>query len=411
MAGTWHFARTTCLLVLPLVVPDTHSRLAAQTPAGYDAAWRDASALYRQRVEDAGIIGSSLWFADRGRILGKELYGLADVETQRPVSDATIYHWASITKTFTGIAIMQLRDRDLVHLDDPIVHYLPELRAVHNPFGGMDEITIRHLMSHSSGFRGPTWPWGGEEPWHPHEPTAWSQIVAMLPYTRIHFEPGSRYGYSNPAIIFLGRIIEQITGDDYEVYVDKNILKPLGMYRAYFDGTPYHLLGDRSNNYYVTDGQVSANGLDFDTGITVSNGGLNAPIPDMIHYLTFLAGDASYPGADRYGHILATRSLEEMWQIQVEMPAEGESALREAMGLTFFVLRHRDLRVIGHTGGQKGFVSFFYVDPESGAAAIAAFNTLGIASDGDPRPDTRRVLRAVRDRLFENVFPLFRQNR
>ena len=64
----------------------------------------------------------------------------------------------------------------------------------------------------------------------------------MFPYTEIEFKPGSKWSYSNPGIIFLGRVIELLTGDSYEVYVDKNILKPLEMHDTYFDATPYHLL-------------------------------------------------------------------------------------------------------------------------------------------------------------------------
>ena len=104
-------------------------------------------------------------------------------------------------------------------------------------------------MTHSAGFRAPTWPWGGDKPWHPFEPKRYEQLVAMLPYTEILFQPGSRHSYSNPGIVFLGRIIEQLTGDDFEVYVDKNILKPLEMHRSYFDRSPYHLLAHRSHGY------------------------------------------------------------------------------------------------------------------------------------------------------------------
>ena len=124
---------------------------------------------------------------------------------------------------------MQLRDRGLLSLDDPVVKYVPELRLAHNPFGDIAQVKIRHLMSHSAGFRASTWPWGGDKPWHPFEPTSWEQLVAMLPYTDVQFAPGSKYSYSNPGVIFLGRIIQLLSGDDYEVYVAKNILMPLGM--------------------------------------------------------------------------------------------------------------------------------------------------------------------------------------
>lgn len=294
---------------------------------------------------------------------------------------------------------MQLRDRGRLTLDDTVVHYLPELRRVHNPFGSMEAITIRHLLSHSAGFRNPTWPWGGDEPWHEFEPTEWSQLVAMMPYTEILFEPGSRYSYSNPGVIFLGRIIEQLSGDDFEVYIDKNILKPLGMHRSYFDITPYHLLPFRSNNYTVRNGSPVANGLDFDTGITAANGGLNAPFTDMARYLAFLSGSLDSSVANV---VLKRSTLEEMWQPVVPVSEDGYGGdVREAggwapsMGLGFFVLEKDGRRVVGHTGDQKSFRLFYYLEPERKAAVIAAFNTVG-----RPAPDTDRLLSQLRERLL-----------
>ena len=196
----------------------------------------------------------------------------------RPSAADTIFHWASITKTFTGIAILQLRDRGLLSLDDPAVKYLPELRQVHNPFGDMAQVTLRHLLSHSAGFRAPTWPWSEGKDWEPFEPPRYEQLQAMLPYTELLFAPGSRYSYSNPGIVFLGRIIEVLTNEDYEVYVDKNVLKPLGMHRSFFDKTPPHLLRHRSHSYFY-DGRACARPASTSTrGVTVSNGGLNAPL-------------------------------------------------------------------------------------------------------------------------------------
>jgi len=278
----------------------------------FEAAWKPVREFFHENLPEEGVVGGSLVFFHGDTVLATELSGHADLETGRSTDQATIYHWASITKTLTGIAIIQLRDRGRLALDDPIVKYVPELRAVRNPFGLIDALTIRQLLSHSAGFRNPTWPWGGDQPWHPHEPTEWSQLVAMMPYTEVLFAPGSKYSYSNPGVVFLGRAIEVLSGDDYEVYVDKNILRPLGMRASYFDLTPYHLLRHRSNNYDVVEGKPRANGLDFDTGITVSNGGLNAPLPDMIRYLQFLVGAPGVPEAARA--VLSRSSLEEMWR-------------------------------------------------------------------------------------------------
>lgn len=366
--------------------------LRAQKPAAFDARWGETTALFHQLVQTHGIVGASLWFFRGNEVLGREFHGFADFETKRPVDENTIWHWASITKTFTGLAAMQLRDRRLLSLDDPIVRWVPELREVHDPFDSIDRITVRHLLSHSAGFRAGTWPWGGSEPWHPHEPTRWEQLVAMMPYTEVLFEPGSKFSYSNPGIVFVGRAIESITGDDWEVYVDKNILKPLGMHRSYFDVTPYHLLQFRANNYRVVEGEPVANGFDFNTGITVSNGGLNAPVPDMARYLAFLVGGAET-------EVLSRATLEEMWQPIVDA-GEAPDGGREAMGLTWFISERPGFRLIGHTGSQQAFQSFIYLDPATGAAAIGTFNT----DDGR----TRDVLNQLRAKLIADVFPVFR---
>jgi CubicO group peptidase (beta-lactamase class C family) len=385
-------------LLFTAVLLSCPSALQGQVPEGARGAWAETVSAWKATVSAEGIVGASLALLQNGRVLDLQTHGMADLATARRVDEQTIYHWASITKTFTGISIMQLRDRGLLRLDDPIVDYVPELRDVHNPFGSMEEITIRHLLSHSSGFRGGTWPWAGSESWQPHEPTEWSQLVAMLPYTRIHFEPGSRFSYSNPGIVFLGRVIEAVTGDVFEAYVDKNIFRPLGMRRTYFDSTPWHLLRHRSNHYFVRGGSPEPGGIDFNTGITVSNGGLNAPVADMARYLAFLTGSAD--GADATD-VLSRRSLEEMWRSAVPI---GETDIgRESMGLTFWLYERGDRRRIGHTGSQRAFFSFIYIDPATGAGVIAAFNSVGVDGGG---PDTRAILNRTRASVLNDVFPL-----
>src|SRR5690606_40828659 len=85
----------------------------------------------------------------------------------------------------------------------------------------------------------PTWPYGNGHAWEPFEPTRWEQLVSMMPYQQLQFRPGSRYGYSNPAFIYLARVIESITGDPYQSWIQKNIWTPLGLTRSYFGSTPY----------------------------------------------------------------------------------------------------------------------------------------------------------------------------
>lgn len=340
-----------------------------------DAKFSKFKETFRSELSEAGIVGSSFVFIRENKTVAEDHYGVANVETNRRVDAETIYHWASNTKPFTGIAIMQLRDRGLLKLDDPVTKYLPELRDVHNKFGSMGEITIRHLMTHSAGFRASTWPWDRGQDWEPFEPTEYSQLVAMFPFTEILFKPGSKFSYSNPGIIFLGRIIEKLTGDDYEVYIDKNIFKPLEMHRSYFDTTPQHLLKHRSHSYFIENGKRKEGRFDANTGITVSNGGLNSPMSDMLKYLNFLIGDVKKSAV--YDGVLRRSSLEEMWKpgLDAGSGADGNPPGQSRIGLIFFVTESNGKTLIGHSGHQNGFFSYIDFDPKSKSASILVGNT------------------------------------
>ncbi len=367
----------------------------------FDLAWKEVVSAFKTQIDSEAVVGASLYFIHDGETLGSEHFGYADWASKTAVDERTIYHWASVTKSFTAVALMQLVESGKVDLDDPVVKYLPELYKVHNLFGDMEEIRLRHLLNHTSGFRRPTWPWGGDEDWHPFEPTEWSQIVAMLPYTKILFEPGSRYDYSNPGMSIVGRIVEVVTGDDIEVYIDKNILKPLEMHHSYFDTTPRHLLKYRSNNYLVKEDVIEEGGLDFDTGITTANGGLNAPLTDMSKFLNFLLGSGD---AEQYEVVLRRETLEFMFQPGPLV--SKEEGVEEKMGMGFFVLQHMKdgemppNRFVGHTGSQKSFRTFIYIHPESRSAAIMATNT-------SPERDQRKLYSQTRLQMFDELFPVF----
>lgn len=336
------------------------------------AAFRET---YLKELRKAEVVGSGFVFLEDDKKVAEEYYGMANIQNRQPVDSDTIFHWASNTKPFTGIAIMQLRDRGFLKLDDPVTKYLPELRAIHNKFGSMDEITVRYLLTHSAGFRNGTWPWRSNKDWEPFEPKEWSQLVSMFPFTEVLFEPGRKFSYSNPGIIYLGRLIEKLSGEDYEVHIDKNILRPLGMYESYFDTTPPHLLKKRSHSYYVEKGRRSEGRFDADTGITVSNSGLNAPVSDMIKYLNFLTGDPNR----RTDHdtVLKRSSLEEMWKPQMPTPfdANGNSGFTTDIGLIFFLDRRGGRTFIGHGGDQNGFISYIDFEPATRKASIIVFNT------------------------------------
>jgi CubicO group peptidase (beta-lactamase class C family) len=350
---------------------------AAQAPAE----WSDFTKTFQTYVDSDYVVGASVVLMKSGRVVARYNTGQANQAANVPVDSLTIFHWGSITKSLTAISIMQLRDRGKLSLDDKIVRWVPELRAIHDPWNMIDSITIRMLLSHTAGFQGGTWPWGNGKPWEPFEPTTWNQLVAMMPYSELVFKPGSRYGYSNPGFVYLARVIEAITGDPWDAYVQKNIFAPLELTRSYFRGTPYYLAAHRSHNYNIrrdSSGRrtVTDNGADFDPGITSPNGAWNAPVGDLVKYTAFLM-NAIVPGLsrERYDVVLKRASLDEMWQPGKPMAQSYESNPQQWMGLSFFIRDRNGQRILGHTGSQAGFRSFFYFDPKNGAAIIAAFNS------------------------------------
>ena len=370
----------TALLAIPAVATATPAQEPGQdfaSPADWDALLES----YDKYAELDGIVGGRIVAVRDGEAVAWHDYGHGDVAAGVPAGERTNYHWGSITKTLTAIAIMQLRDRGLLSLDDPVTYWVPELRQVHDPFGAIDSITVEMLLSHTSGFQNPTWPWYEGHDWEPFEPTTWEQLVAMMPYQQLHFPPGARYSYSNPAFLYLARIIEALTGDSWQAYVQKNVLSPLDLQRSYFGTTPYWLTPDRSHNYYVESDSAGGsrlidNGADFDPGITIPNGGWNAPLDDLVTYTAFLTGaSADDETRRRFDAVLSRSSLEEMWEPRVQVAGDPGSDHDSQMGLSFFLVHDGDRSVIGHTGSQAGFRAFFYFQPEKRTAVIAAFNT------------------------------------
>ena len=337
----------------------------AQAPpaAGWPAFERHMDAYAREM----GIVGGSALLVRDGRVVGRHHVGLADRTAWRAVGDETLFHWASVTKTLTAVAVFQLRDRGLLSLDDPVTRWVPELRRVHDSAGGVERITLRMLLSHASGLQSSTWPWAAGDAWEPFEPTEWSQLVAMMPYQRLRFTPGTAYGYSNPGYLYLARVVEQVTGDSWAVYVQKNLWMPLGLRRSYVGRTPYHLAGERGHGYRGDSlgGAPADLGADFDPGVTIPNSGWNAPLDDLARYVVWLTS--------RSDAVLARRSREEMWR---PVRATG-TALPEFsdVGEGFFSLEDGGRRLVGHTGDQAGYRSFLYLDPERQAGVVLVFNT------------------------------------
>ncbi len=351
----------------------------------FDAPLRN---YFRSGVERNGIAGASLAVWSHGETVFEEQVGQQNVEKRQPVTAKTIFHWASITKTMTGAAILQLRDKGSLRLDDPVLRYVPEINMVRNPHGPNLRITLRHLLSHSAGFRAGTWPWDNR-PFVPTAPGAWGQLAATFPETDILFPPGSRFSYSNLGILFLGRTIERLSGLPFARYIEKHIFEPLGMKSSYFDKTPPELLPYRSASYYRNGATLGGTTFDYETGVTMSNSGLNAPLGDMLRYLASLGGHGP--------SLLDPRSLEEMWR--PILPAEeGDS-----MGLCFFVTQRKGLKMVSHMGDQNAFISRIGLVPAHKTAYAVAYNTTSSGRGQDTKAFDKQLKEYFIDSVFTNL--------
>ena len=194
---------------------------------------------YLEKLTNSGFPpGLSLVVIKNDSIIYNKGFGWADGPRKIPATTETVYHWWSITKIFTAVAILQLEEQGKLLLDDPVIKYLPFFKVKY-PSEESKAIKISHLLNHSSGL-----PDVGYQVvrWihHDGEPH-WNQtelLKKVLPdYANLEFEPGENYKYSNIGYMVLGSIIEEVTGQSYEDYIRRNILEPLRMENTDFSYT------------------------------------------------------------------------------------------------------------------------------------------------------------------------------
>lgn len=351
--------------------------------------WAAATAAFDAYARADSTVGGALVLVRDGEMIAEHYHGFGDRAAGVKANRRTIWHWGSITKTLTAVAFMNYSDgNDRLHA--PVTTWVPEVARIHSPFGSMDSVTFAMLLSHSSGLPAGTWPWTRGEAWEPFEPMEWAQLVAMMPYMRLGFRPGERYSYSNPAFVYVARAIEAFGRDSWEGQIYKSYFLPLGMTASYFGHTPRHLIDERSHNFSVGPNGVTDHGRDFHPGATIPNGGWNAPVTDIARWLHLLAGDPDSVIQAGFNEIIGRNTIELMWQPVVRVNAE------EGMGLSFFLRNEHGQKLVGHTGTQANFRSFFWLNPATRTAVIGVVNT---SSDVDGTKSTagfNEVMRAAR---------------
>jgi CubicO group peptidase (beta-lactamase class C family) len=313
-----------------------------------------------------------------GVVCGDELAwlagtGFAEVATGQATDPAGLYGIASITKTFTGTAIMQLRDAGRLGLDDPAVRWLPELGAMANPFGPVDLVTIRRMLSHESGL--PAEPLGTDWaiPAYEGAPEATLRRAGEI---SVRFPPHAQHAYSDLAYQWLGEIVTRASGTPYPEYVREAILRPLGLTATAFPP----LSGDRPARCATGyDWRGLSDDLDPAPPMPPAwaEGGLWSSAADLASWISFQLRAYREPAAT--SPVLDAGSLREMHKPRYL----ADDLWTQAWGISWCGTRQEEVTWIGHSGGIPGFTSTICFDPVSQVGAVVLVNgTIGSAALG-----------------------------
>jgi CubicO group peptidase (beta-lactamase class C family) len=289
------------------------------------------------------------------------------------MTSATKFRMASHSKLFTAIAVMQLREEGRLRLDDPVTKYLTWFKG--KPAGDDDgPITIEQLLSHSSGLQREA----GDH-WTSLEFPTEEELRRLYADRQAAFAPSVRWKYSNLAYAVAGMIVEQVTGERWADYVDRNIFKPLGMLASSVDknvpglAVPYgRRMPDGSREVLPF---VDARGMAAATGVT-SN------LEDMAKFVS-----AQFRKGPRGGaQVVSTGSLREMHRVR-----SVEENWMSGTGLGFDISRIRDKTYVGHGGGYPGNTTQTLIQLDDKLGVIVLTNT----NDSNPSDIARQLLATV----------------
>ena len=332
-------------------------------------------ALAASFVKEHRLPGAAVGVVTGGQLIWSAGVGFADRAAQRRPGESTLYRIASITKTFTGTAIMQLRAGGRLELDDSVVSFLPELTAAARGPGAIENVTIRRLLSHESGLRseppGTDWAIPRYEGDVKRTLTHVEEIGVVIP-------PNRQWKYSNLAYQCLGEIIARVSGTPYTDYVTKKILQPLGMSSTSFEPVPKRLATRVATGYA---GRAFSDELEVAPAMPgiFAEGGLWSCVKDLSSWLGLQLAAYRDAAADKHAteaQVLATEDLKEMHKPRYIVDDEWSSA----WGISWFAVRKGDVIWIQHSGGLPGHRTNVCFDPKSGVGAIALIN----GADGDP---------------------------
>ena len=309
-----------------------------------------------------------------GTLLYEHGYGMANLDLGVPITSASVFPVASISKQFTAMCILLLVERGQLSLHDEVKKFIPQWAYTEQP------ITIRHFLTHTSGLRDAFTLIGIAAP-REDGVSVNDVIAAALARQRgLNFAPGSEFQYNNGAYNLLGTIVKRVSGQSLHDFAEANLFKPLGMAQTHFHDDPAMLVPNRVTGYSRTKTGFK---LARPEGGIVGNAGLYATARDLLRW------EQNFAEA-RVG----SRALLAEMQKPLVATAWGDESF---YGFGLIIGQYRGLQVIGHGGGDQGISTYVARYPDQGFAVTV----LGNVDNVNLTP----LMRGVADIYLENSFP------
>jgi len=339
-----------------------------------EAAFPVIEKLFREHAEKNHFPGMAFGVVADGKLIYSGAVGYTEERKKIAATTKSVFRIASMSKSFTGLAILQLRDAGKLQLDDPVSKYIPQMKQVKYLTSDAPAITIRNLITHSAGFPEDN-PWGDRQ-----LADSDAELLAIIK-GGVNFStvPSTSFEYSNLGFALAGHVITRVSGMPYQKYIDENILKPLGMKNTYweFSKVPEVQL---AHGYRWINNNWEEETLLHD-GSYGAMGGLMTSIEDFYKYM--LIHMAAWPPSSKNEHkILKRSSVREMHHpgsvagAFVQARSNGRTcAVVSGYGYGLGWTRDCDGKtVVGHSGGLPGFGSQWVILPEYGIGVVSFAN-------------------------------------
>jgi len=301
----------------------------------------------------------------RGGHLELSTHGVADIATGRPITEDTVFRVASITKTFTAIAVLQLVEQGLVDLDEPANAYVRSIQLVHKD-PAWRPATVRHLLTHTAGIGEEVSPaallrreFGESVPPGRPVPTLAEFYGGLL---RLSAEPGTRYRYTDHGPALLGQLVEDVSRVPFGRYLRERVFRPLGMVDTDL-ALSVELRSRAATGYRL--GRRGPRPVELREFVPAGAGAAWSTPRDMARYLAALLGG----GGNEHGRVLGPATTASMFD-----PQYRPDPRIPGMGLAFFRIEAGGHRVVEHQGLLPGFDSEIFVAPDDGVGVLAFTN-------------------------------------